>query len=53
MKKILTLIVVFWISIVAVTGAQTLAKHPEDQSVSRNLVLENGLKVLLVSDPAF
>ncbi len=53
MKKILTLIIVFWISCTALTGAQTLTKHPEDQSVSRNLVLDNGLKVLLVSDPSF
>ncbi|MBN1903791.1 MAG: insulinase family protein [Deltaproteobacteria bacterium] len=53
MKKLAALIIVFWITCVAATGAQTLTKHPEDQSVSRNLVLENGLKVLLVSDPAF
>ncbi|NLA75698.1 MAG: hypothetical protein GX846_09570, partial [Deltaproteobacteria bacterium] len=53
MKKILTLIIVFWISCVAAAGAQTLRKHPDDQSVSRYLVLDNGLKVLLVSDPAF
>jgi insulysin len=33
--------------------ASGLQKHPDDKSVSRTLTLDNGLKVLLISDPAF
>ena len=31
----------------------SLTQHPLDQSESRTLVLENGLKVYLLSDPKF
>ena len=31
----------------------SLTQHPLDQSKSRTLVLENGLKVYLLSDPKF
>ncbi|NLD39445.1 MAG: hypothetical protein GX654_21535 [Desulfatiglans sp.] len=53
MKRIAALVLGFFIFLNISLAAQTLTKHPEDKSVSRNLVLENGLKVLLVSDPAF
>jgi insulysin len=53
MKKLATLIIIFWIFCTTIISALTLTKNPDDQSVSRNLVLDNGLKVLLVSDPAF
>lgn len=53
MKKIAVIFLVFFVFLNINIAAQTLTKHPEDQSVSRYLVLENGLKVLLVSDPAF
>jgi insulysin len=53
MKRITALVLGFFIFLNINLTAQTLTKNPEDQSVSRNLVLENGLKVLLVSDPAF
>ncbi|MEX0324639.1 MAG: insulinase family protein [Puniceicoccaceae bacterium] len=35
----------------SLSGAQLPEKHPLDQSESRTLVLDNGLKVLMVSDP--
>jgi insulysin len=53
MKRIAALVIGFFIFLNTGLIAQALTKHPEDQSVSRNLVLENGLKVLLVSDPAY
>jgi insulysin len=53
MKRIAALVLVLFIFLYTGLNAQTLTKHPEDQSVSRYLTLDNGLKVLLVSDPAF
>ena len=42
----------FFIFEVAVS-AQVLEKHPDDRSVSRHFEMENGLNVLLISDPTF
>jgi insulysin len=53
MKKIIVLILGWLLVFEIVVSAQTLKKHPDDESVSRHFVLENGLKVLLVSDPEF
>ncbi len=53
MKKIITLILGWLLVFEIVVSAQTLEKHPDDESVSRHFVLENGLKVVLVSDPEF
>jgi insulysin len=53
MKKIITLILGWLLVFEIVVSAQTLEKQPDDESVSRHFVLENGLKVLLVSDPEF
>ena len=53
MKKIIILAVGFLLLFEINLSAQTLEKHPDDKSVSRDLVLENGLKVLLVSDPKY
>jgi insulysin len=53
MKKIIVLALGFFLFFEINLSAQTLKKHPDDKSVSRHFVLENGLKVLLVSDPKF
>jgi insulysin len=53
MKKIIVFVFAFLLVFEINLSAQTLKKHPDDKSVSRHLVLENGLKVLLVSDPKF
>lgn len=37
----------------AAETSQVLRKNSEDKSVSRTLILENGLKVILISDPSF
>jgi hypothetical protein len=42
MKRITTLLLGFFIFLNTGLTAQTLTKHPEDQSVSRNLTLDNG-----------
>jgi insulysin len=53
MKKIIVFIFAFLLVFEINLSAQTLKKHPDDKSMSRSFVLENGLKVLLVSDPKF
>ena len=55
MKKIIALVLglFLFLEISVSVHAQTLKKHPDDESVSRHFELENGLKVLLVSDPEF
>jgi len=53
MKKIIVLVLGLFFLFEINLSAQTLTKHPDDKSVSRNFVLENGLKVLVVSDPKF
>jgi insulysin len=53
MKKIITFVLAWFLAFEIAVSAQTLKKHPDDESVSRHFVLENGLKVLLVSDPEF
>ena len=52
-KRISVLFVGVFIFFQAALFAETLTKAPDDQSVSRHFVLENGLKVLVVSDPKF
>ncbi|MFC1534481.1 insulinase family protein, partial [Thermodesulfobacteriota bacterium] len=53
MKKRIALLLGFFLFFGVTLSAQTLKKHPDDESVSRHFVLENGLKVLLVSDPKY
>jgi insulysin len=53
MKKIIAFVLGWFLIFEIGASAQTLKKHPDDKSVSRHFVLENGLKVLLISDPAF
>ena len=53
MKKIIALTLGWFLIFEIAVSAQTLKKHPDDKSVSRHFILENGLKVLLVSDPKF
>jgi insulysin len=53
MKKIIVFVFAFLLVFEINLSAQTLKKHPDDKSVSRSFVLENGMKVLLVSDPKF
>jgi len=53
MKKIFALAVGWFLVFTITVSAQNLQKSPEDKSVSRHFVLDNGLKVLLVSDPEF
>ena len=53
MKKIIALVLGFFIFVQIPVFAQTLKKAPDDKSVSRHFVLENGLKVLVISDPKF
>jgi insulysin len=54
MKKFIAFVFVFILLLeINPASAQTLKKHPDDKSVSRSFILENGLKVLLVSDPKF
>ena len=53
MKKILAVFTVCFIFFETALFAQTLTKHPDDESVSRHFVLDNGLKVLVVSDPEY
>jgi insulysin len=53
MKKIIFLVLGFILLFEINLSAQTLKKHPDDESMSRSFVLENGLKVLVVSDPKF
>ena len=53
MKKILTIFTVCFIFFQTALFAQTLTKDPNDESVSRHFILDNGLKVLVVSDPEF
>ena len=49
MKKILIALTIIMIS----CSSNKTLKHPLDKSVSRTMVLENGLKVYLLSDPSF
>src|SRR4030042_3084407 len=53
MKKIITFVLAWFLIFEIAVSAQTLKKHPDDKSVSRHFVLENGIKVLLISDPGF
>jgi len=53
MKKIIVLALGLFFILEIAASAQTLKKHPDDESASRSFVLENGLKVLVVSDPKF
>ena len=53
MKKIIMLMLGGLLLFGVIVSAQTLKKHPDDQSMSRYFVLENGLKVLMISDPEF
>ncbi|MBN1628072.1 MAG: insulinase family protein [Deltaproteobacteria bacterium] len=53
MKKIFAFALGWFVAFTITVYAQTLQKSPEDESISRHLVLENGMKVLLVSDPEF
>ena len=53
MKKIFALLLGSFLFFHIPVFAQTLTKHADDKSVSRHFVLDNGLKVLLVSDPDF
>ena len=50
MKKVLLLT---FIIITGCSNTDTRMKHPLDKSESRTLILENGLKVYLISDPSF
>ena len=49
MKKILIALTIIMIS----CSSNKTLKHPLDKSVSRTIVMENGLKVYLLSDPSF
>jgi insulysin len=53
MKKIIAIVLGCFLFFHVILFAQTLNKAQDDESVSRHFVLENGLKVLLVSDPKF
>ncbi|MGD9157063.1 MAG: insulinase family protein [Desulfobacteraceae bacterium] len=53
MKKIAALVIGFFVFFNISLAAQTLTKHPDDESVSRHFILENGLRVMVVSDPDF
>jgi insulysin len=53
MKKLIAIVLGCFLFFQFTVFAQTLTKHPDDKSVSRHFVLENGLKVLVVSDPDF
>ena len=53
MKKIIAIVLGCFLFFQVTLFAQTLIKAQDDKSVSRHFVLENGLKVLLVSDPKF
>lgn len=53
MRRIIALVLGFFVFFNISLAAQTLTKHPDDESVSRHFVLENGLKVLIVSDPEY
>jgi insulysin len=50
MKKNIFLILAFFY---ACSSQNDIVKHPLDKSISKTFVLENGLKVHLVSDPSF
>ena len=50
MRKILFLIIVFFY---ACSKPTDIVKQPLDKSKSKSFVLENGLKVHLISDPSF
>ena len=50
MKKNLILLIIF---IYACNVNKKMVKHPLDKSETRTVVLENGLKVFLLSDPGF
>ena len=50
MKKNLILLIIF---IYACNTNKKMVKHPLDKSEVRTIVLENGLKVFLLSDPGF
>ena len=50
MKKVLLLTLII---ITGCTRTDIKMKHPLDKSESRTLILENGLKVYLISDPSF
>ncbi len=53
MKRIAALVIGFFIFFNISLAAQSLTKHPDDKSVSRHFILNNGLKVLAISDPDF
>ena len=48
-----TTIFVLLIALISCTSEKQIMKHPLDNSESRALVLDNGLKVYLLSDPNF
>ena len=50
MKKNLILLIIF---IYACNTNKKMVKHPLDKSEIRTVVLDNGLKVFLLSDPGF
>lgn len=48
-----TTIFILFIALISCTSEKQIMKHPLDNSESRTLVLDNGLKVYLLSDPNF
>ena len=50
-RYLFPLLVILLSQISTLIAGQLPEKHPLDESESRTIVLENGLKVLLVSDP--
>ncbi len=53
MKKIFLIFTICFLFFSSVLYAGGLNKAPDDKSVSRNIVLDNGLKVLMISDPEY
>ncbi|NDV61785.1 hypothetical protein G0Q06_04915 [Puniceicoccales bacterium CK1056] len=51
MKQLLSPVLLLIITFSALQAIGTLEKHPLDNSESETLILDNGLKVILVSDP--
>ena len=43
----------FFIALISCTSEKQIMKHPLDNSESKTIVLDNGLKVYLLSDPNF
>lgn len=49
-EQILCILIFF---LIGCSGSETMKKHPLDKSEERKIILDNGLKVYLLSDPAF